>query len=244
MALRDRTILITGGTGGIGRALAEEFDQHGNTVIVCGRRAERLAELGERSPGIVGLPCDVTDADQRRELAERVVAEYPALDVLVNNAGVQLRFDVTEPVDLDRVRLELETNVVAPLHLTSLLASHLASRPGGTVINISSGLAFAPLAEVALYSATKAAVHSLTLSMRHQLGRTGVRVIEVAPPSVDTELGSDRRAGLTATHGGMPVAEFVEHTMAGLAAGSEEILVGGAARMRAAPDQMFAAMNR
>lgn len=75
----------------------------GNTVIVCGRRAERLAELGERSPGIVGLPCDITDADQRRELAERVVAEYPSLDVLVNNAAVQLRFDVTEPVDLDRV---------------------------------------------------------------------------------------------------------------------------------------------
>jgi uncharacterized oxidoreductase len=244
MALRDRTILITGGTGGIGRALAEEFDRLGNTVVVCGRRAERLAELTGRSPGIVGIPCDVADPAQRRALAERVTADFPALDVLVNNAGVQLRLDVTEPVDLDRVHLELETNVVAPLHLTSLLAGQLASRLDGTVINISSGLAFAPLAEVALYSATKAAVHSLTLSMRHQLGRAGVRVIEVAPPAVDTELGVDRRADPTATHGGMPVAEFVEHTMAGLAAGSEEILVGGAARMRVAPEQMFAAMNR
>lgn len=244
MALRDRTILITGGTGGIGRALAEEFDRLGNTVIVCGRRTERLAELTARSPGIVGIPCDVGDATQRRELAERVVAEHPALDVLVNNAGVQLRLDLTGPVDLDRVRLELETNLVAPVHLTSLLAGHLASRPEGTVINISSGLAFAPLAEVALYSATKAAIHSLTLSMRHQLGRKGVRVIEVAPPAVDSELGADRRTDPDATHGGMPLAEFVRHTMTGLKAGEDEILVGGAARMRSAPEQMFAAMNR
>jgi uncharacterized oxidoreductase len=244
MVLHNRTILITGGTGGIGRALAEEFDRLGNTVIVCGRRTERLAELSERSRRIVGIRCDVTDAAQRGELAERVVAKHPNLDVLINNAGVQLRSDVTRPVDLDRVRQELETNLVAPLHLTSLLAGQLASRPDGTVINISSGLAFAPIAEVALYCGSKAAVHSLTLSMRHQLGRVGVRVIEVAPPSVDTELGVDRRSDPTASHGGMPVAEFVKHTMAGLASGSDEILVGGAARMKAAPEQMFAAMNR
>jgi uncharacterized oxidoreductase len=244
MALRNRTILVTGGTGGIGRALAEEFDRLGNTVVVCGRRTERLAELSERSPGILGIPCDVTDAAQRRELAERVVAEHPTLDVLINNAGVQLRFDVSKPVDLDRVRQELETNLVAPLHLTSLLADQLASRPDGTVINVSSGLAFAPIAEVAMYCASKAAVHSLTLSMRHQLRRAGVRVIEVVPPSVDTELGVDRRSDPTATHGGMPVAEFVKHTIAGLAAGSDEILIGGAARIKAAPEQMFAAMNR
>jgi uncharacterized oxidoreductase len=244
MVLRNRTILITGGTSGIGRALAEAFDRLGNTVVVCGRRAGRLAELTERSPGIVGIRCDLTDAAQRRELAECVVAEYPDLDMLINNAGVQLRFDVSRPVDLDRVRQELETNLVAPLHLTSLLAGHLAAQPDGTVINISSGLAFAPVAEVALYSASKAAIHSLTLSMRHQLRRAGVRVIEVAPPSVDTELGVDRRSDPTATHGGMPVAEFVEHTMAGLAAGSDEVLVGGAARIKAAPDEMFAVMNR
>jgi uncharacterized oxidoreductase len=244
MALHNRTILITGGTGGIGRALAEEFDRLGNTVVVCGRRADRLAELSERSPGIVGIQCDVSDPAQRRELAERVVLEHPALDVLINNAGVQLRSDTSRPVDLDRVHHELETNVVAPLHLTSLLAGHLASRSNGIVINVSSGLAFAPLADVALYSATKAAIHSLTMSMRHQLGRSGVRVIEVAPPAVDTELGVDRRSDPNATHGGMPVAEFVRDTMAGLAAGSDEILVGGAARMRAAPEEMFAAMNR
>jgi uncharacterized oxidoreductase len=244
MDLHNRTILITGGTGGIGRALAEEFYRLGNTVIVCGRRTERLAELRERSPGIVGIRCDVADAAQRRDPAERVIVDHPTLDVLINNAGVQLRSDLSQPLDLDRVYLELETNVVAPLHLTSLLAGHLASRPAGIVINVSSGLAFAPLADVALYSATKAAIHSLTMSMRHQLGRSGVRVIEVAPPAVDTELGVDRRSDPTATHGGLPVADFVRDTMAGLADGSDEILVGGAARMRAAPDEMFLVMNR
>lgn len=243
--MRDSTIFVTGGTGGIGRALAEALDAAGNTVIICGRREDRLAEVRERSAGrIATYRCDVSDAEQREELAAGLVKDHPDLNVLVNNAGVQLRFDVTKPIDLGRTWQEIELNLVAPVHLSSLLAGHLAGRPGATIVNVSSGLAFAPLAEVALYSATKAAIHSLTLSMRYQLKALGIRVVELAPQATDTELGSDRRADPSRSHGGMPVAEFVAAAMAGLASGSDEILVGGAARMRAAPDDMFAAMNR
>jgi uncharacterized oxidoreductase len=244
MTFRDRTILITGGTSGIGRALAQELDRSGNTVVVCGRREDRLAQVREQFPAIVTRRCDLTRADQRRELVDWVCARYPALDVLVNNAGVQLRFDATRPADLTRVSHEIELNLVAPLHLSTLLAGHLAGRPGAAIVNISSGLAFSPLAEVGLYSATKAAVHSLTLTMRHQLKGMGIRVIEIAPPAVDTELGGDRRDDPARTHGGMPVADFVAAAMAGLASGSDEILVGGAARMKASPEEMFALMNR
>jgi uncharacterized oxidoreductase len=238
------TVLVTGGTSGIGRALAVELHRAGNRVIICGRREDRLAEVREHSPGIVTRACDLADADQREQLADWLLDHHPELNVLVNNAGLQLPFDPTRPVDVDRVRREAELNLVAPVHLTSLLAAHLAGRPGATVVNISSGLAFAPLAEVGFYSATKAAVHSLTLTMRHQYKPLGIRVVEIAPPAVDTELGAERRADPGQSHGGMPVAEFVARAMAGLGSGSDEIMVGGAARMRSAPEEMFAILNR
>jgi uncharacterized oxidoreductase len=242
--LTDSTILVTGGTSGIGRALAEELDRLGNRVIVCGRRTDRLAEIRQAAPDIATIACDLSAERERERLVDRVLAEHPGLDVLVNNAGVQLAFDITKPVDLERVRAEIELNLVAPLHLSGLLVGHLAGRPGATIVNITSGLAYAPLAATAVYSATKAALRSLTLTMRHQLAGTGIRVVEIAPPAVDTELGVDRRADPTRSHGGMPVAEFLASAMAGLAAGSDEILVGAAARMKAAPDEVFAAMNR
>lgn len=243
MNLRGNTILITGGTGGIGRALAQRLSGEGNAVIVCGRREDRLAALHETHPGIVTRRCDLARPEERHGLADWIVREHPDLNVLVNNAGVQLRFDATRPVDLARIALETELNIVAPVHLTSLLAGHLATRPGATVVNVSSGLAFAPLARVGFYSATKAAVHSITLTMRHQLARLGIRVIELGPPSVDTELGGDLRDDPAQTHGGMPIADFVEAAMAALASESEEILVGLAARMKAEPEDMFRILN-
>jgi uncharacterized oxidoreductase len=235
MALRDSTILVTGGTSGIGRALAVELDRAGHQVIICGRRVDRLTEVRQRSPRIVTRTCDLADAGQRQDLVDWLVQRHPELNVLVNNAGLQLPFDATRPVDVDRVRREVELNLVAPLHLSSLLAGHFAGRVGATVVNISSGLAFTPLAEVGFYSATKAALHSLTLTMRHQFAPLGVRVVEIAPPAVDTELGAERRADPGQSHGGMPVAEFVAQALTGLESGADEIMVGGAARMRAAP---------
>jgi uncharacterized oxidoreductase len=244
MTMKDSTILITGGTSGIGLALAEGLAGWGNTVIVCGRREDRLAEVRQRLPRIVTRACDLAGAEQRLELVEWLVERHPAVNVLVNNAGVQLRFDATRPVDLARVHQEIELNLVAPVHLSSLLAGHLAGKPGATIVNISSGLAFVPLAEVGLYSATKAAIHSLTLTMRYQLKGMGIRVVELAPQATDTELGADRRDDPGRSHGGMPLEEFLAEALAGLASGADEIMVGAAARMRAAGDGMFPMLNR
>ncbi len=244
MTMKDSTILITGGTSGIGLALAEGLAGWGNTVIVCGRREDRLAEVRQRLPRIVTRACDLAGAEQRLELVDWLVERHPAVNVLVNNAGVQLRFDATRPVDLARVHQEIELNLVAPVHLSSLLAGHLAGKPGATIVNISSGLAFVPLAEVGLYSATKAAIHSLTLTMRYQLKGMGIRVVELAPQATDTELGADRRDDPGRSHGGMPLEEFLAEALAGLASGADEIMVGAAARMRAAGDGMFPMLNR
>ncbi|WP_264372945.1 SDR family NAD(P)-dependent oxidoreductase [Nonomuraea phyllanthi] len=124
--LRGRTVLITGGTSGIGRALAEELDRRGNTVIVCGQRTDRLAELRERHPGIAVHQCDLALDDHRQRLADQLAKEFPSLDMVVNNAGIQLRSDVSRPIDPARLRAETDVNLIAPTHLTSLLAGQLA----------------------------------------------------------------------------------------------------------------------
>ncbi|MEJ7681171.1 MAG: SDR family NAD(P)-dependent oxidoreductase [Segetibacter sp.] len=213
MQTTGNTILITGGTSGIGLAFAEEFLRSRNKVIICGRRQNRLTEIAQKNPEIVTYVSDVADSKDREELAKQVISNYPDVNVLINNAGVQLLTDLTKPVDLDRVNSEVETNLIAPIHLSSLFAQHLSTKKEAAIINISSGLAFVPLSFMPVYCATKAAIHSLTLSLRHQLKNTSIKVFELVPPSVDTELGSDRREDKTQSHGGLPVNEFIEEAM-------------------------------
>jgi uncharacterized oxidoreductase len=164
--------------------------------------------------------------------------------VLVNNAGVQLHTDLTKPVDLQQIALETETNFVAPVHLASLFATHLSSKPQAAIINVSSGLAFAPLAFMPVYCATKAAIHSLTLSLRHQLKNTSVKVFEIIPPSVDTELGHHNREDKNQQHGGMPVDEFVTAALRGIENDEYETAVGQAEGLRAKREELFGMMNR
>ncbi len=236
-------MLITGGTSGLGLGFAKAFTAAGNTVIICGRRQERLDEIQARNPAIITRVCDVADPAQREALFAWVAGEHPNVNVLINNAGVQNPTDLTKPVDLERVRLETETNFIAPVHLTSLFAQHLAAKPQAAIINISSGLGFAPLALTSVYCATKAAVHSLTLSLRYQLRNTSVEVIEIIPPAVATELGS-QDGGPKAVPGAMSVDAFITEAMDGLKANELEIAVGQAAYLRADPAQAFGMMNR
>lgn len=243
MKLTGNTIVVTGGTSGIGRELVERFIGLGNTVVTCGRRKDRLEELRSRLPGLAVFSCDVADEAQRAAFVEWIAANHPAVNVLVNNAGVQLVTDLTRPVDVARVRSEVETNFVAPLHLASLLAPLFAKKQGASIVNISSGLAFSPLALMPVYCATKAAVHSLTLSMRRQLRDLGIRVYEIAPPGVDSELGRERWQKGASSHGGMPVAEFVEEMMRALEADLPEAAIGQAEGMRAKREGLFDAMN-
>ena len=243
MQLTNNTILITGGTSGLGLAFAERFYQLGNKVIVTGRRQERMNMLEEKYPGMITKFCEMTDEAQRNALVKSVTKEFPELNVFINNAGVQLISDFTKPIELPRVHEELETNIVAPLHLATALVPHLSKKENGVIINVTSGLSFVPLARVALYSATKAAFRSLTMSLRYQLRYTTVKVVEMIPPQVDTELGAELRGGQAGTHGGMPVADFLAEAMAGLEKGDDEVTVGHAKNLREKRKTAFGFMN-
>jgi len=209
MKLSVNTILITGATSGIGLAFAEKLLEMGNTVIICGRREDRLRKIKDQYPNMITRICDVSDAKQRVALYEWAMESYPSLNVLINNAGIQLVSDLTKPVILERVNAEIGINLVAPIHLSSLFAGQFSKLQNAAIINISSGLAFTPIAFLPVYCATKAAIHSITLSLRYQLRNTSVKVFEVIPPSVDTELGYDRRTDKTQSHGGIHVNEFL-----------------------------------
>lgn len=243
MQLNGNTVLITGGTSGIGLAFAEKFSQAGSKVILTGRREERLKQIQQKYPLIVVRTSDVADEMQREALAQWIIQNHPETNILINNAGVQLLTDLKKPVDLARVRLETETNFIAPIHLTSLFTQHLATKKNAAIVNISSGLAFVPIAIMPVYCATKAAIHSLTLSLRHQLRNTDVKVFEIIPPAVDTELGSDRREDKTQSHGGMPVHEFIEQAMHALENDNLETAIGNANSSREKREALFNAMN-
>ncbi len=243
MKLTGNTVLITGGTSGIGLAFAEKFLELGNKVIICGRRENRLIEIKNKHGEIITRVCDVMDADQRKALAGWIISNYPETNILINNAGVQLLADLTKEVDMERIYREVEINFIAPVHLTSLFASHLSGKREAAIINISSGLAFSPIAIMPVYCATKAAVHSFTLSLRHQMKDKNVKVFEIAPPAVDTELGSDRRKDKTQSHGGMHVNEFIREAITFLQNDVYESAVGMAENMRQKRELLFTNMN-
>jgi uncharacterized oxidoreductase len=238
------TVLVTGGASGIGLALATRFHAAGATVAVCGRREEKLRELRERLPGVVTRVCDVGRGDDRRALAAWAVRDLPALNVLVNNAGIQHYPRLPEGEgDWTLTEEEIAINFAAPVHLAMLLVPHLRQLRDPAIVNVTSGLAFTPLARAPVYSATKAALHSFTLSLRHQLADTPVKVIEIAPPAVDTDLGGP---GLHKF--GVNVDEIADHVMARLSAGEIEMGYGFAEDARRASreqlDQIFQRMNQ
>ncbi|HTL83048.1 MAG TPA: SDR family NAD(P)-dependent oxidoreductase [Bacteroidia bacterium] len=247
MKTTHNTILITGGSSGIGFAFAERFLKLGNKVIITGRRKEKLDEAAKQLPGVIAIVSDVENESEREALVKKVITEFPDVNVLINNAGVQLMTDLSKPVDNSRMRREFETNLFAPIDLATKFAEHFKTQKEAYIINITSGLSFVPIARVAMYCATKAALHSLTLSLRHELRNTSVKVLEVIPPQVDTKLGAEGRGGDAGTHGGMPLNEFLEEAMAGLAtdesANGGEIAVGRAKGLREKREQAFGFMN-
>ena len=226
MQTTHNTILITGGGSGIGLALAAAFYHLGNTVIICGRRDDKLRAAQALLPGVHTRICDVADAHQREELAEWAKQQFPALNVLVNNAGIQreLHFgNGTVPPDVAR---EISTNLTAPLHLTALLVPHLLRQPEAAILNITSGLGFIPMAAMPVYCATKAALHSLSNSLRHQLRTTTVKVFEIAPPIVDTDLDAGARDGRGQQDRGIPAEDVATATVQALAANEYTAVIG------------------
>jgi len=209
MKLTGNTILITGGGSGIGRGLAEQFHKLANQVIIAGRRKQALDETVAANPGIKALPLDIQDPVGIKTFVARAAAEFPALNVLVNNAGIMRPENLLAPKrDLADSEAIVATNLLGPIRLTAALLPHIEKQPHATIINVSSGLAFLPLALTPTYCATKAALHSYTESLRYQLRGTQIEVIELIPPYVATHLmdgAEDPRA--------MPLDQFIAEVM-------------------------------
>jgi uncharacterized oxidoreductase len=243
MDLSKNTVLITGGATGIGLALAARFQTAGSSVIICGRRADKLAEAKAAHPALHTHVADVSTATGRQDLVQWAASEFPALNVIVNNAGIQRRVRLADAESWEETHQELVTNLEAPIHLARLFIPHLLKQPRASIMNVTSGLSFSPLAHVPVYCATKAALHSFTLSLRQQLKDTPIQVIEIIPPAVDTDLGGP---GLHTF--GVNVNDFADDVMAKIQGGAVEAAHAFAEQAsrasRAELDAMFQRMNQ
>lgn len=228
MKLTGNTIFITGGGSGIGRGLAEALHERGNTVIISGRRRANLDAVVAANPGMAAVELDITDPASIDAVAAGLIADHPDLNVLINNAGIMLPDQAAGRID-DKLLVDtVTTNLVGPIRMTSALVEHLRARNDAVIAYTSSVLGFVPMAATAVYSATKAALHSYALSQRFLLKGTGVRVLEIAPPWVRTDLMNSREA-----EEAMPLDQFIAQTMAVLGTDADEILVEGAKAFRA-----------
>jgi uncharacterized oxidoreductase len=211
MNVTGNIILITGGASGIGQALAEAFHARGNQVIISGRRQQALDEVTAANPGMQSLRLDINDKAGVQAFAEQVTRDYPALNVVINNAGIMKTEDLkTAPNDLDVAEETIVTNLLGPIRLTAALLPHLLHQPKATIMTVSSGLAFVPMAMTPTYSATKAAIHSYSMSLRQQLSGTTTKVIELVPPYVQTHLMGERQANDPRA---MPLEAFIAEVM-------------------------------
>ena len=248
MDVSSNTILITGGASGIGLALAERFLNAGSQVIICGRREDKLKEAQTKHPGLRIRACDVAKAAERVALLEWAKREFPALNVLVNNAGIQRRIELSsivgaQPMSNDawvQTQEEIAINFEAPIHLATLFVPHLLQQQRPAIMNVTSGLAFAPLVAAPVYSATKAALRSFTLSLRHQLAKTPIQMVEIIPPAVNTDLGGPGLHDF-----GVPLDEFADAVFERFKKGDLEIAYGYAEMAsRASREELNAAFER
>jgi uncharacterized oxidoreductase len=237
MKLSNNKILITGGASGIGLGLTEKFIKENNQVIICGRRKSILEEVSKKFPSVITKQCDLSVENERIALFNWISENHNDLNVLVNNAGIQNWMNISDNDFYEKANNEIITNVMAPVHLTTLF-TNLKSLD--TVINVTSGLAFVQLSKVPIYCATKAFFHSFTLSLRHLLKAKNIEVIEMIPPALNTDLGGK---GL---HDGQPaVSDFIEAIFQQMKEGKTELTFGFSEVMaKATPDAIKAIYER
>jgi len=232
MKIDNRTVLLTGGSSGLGLAIAGALVARGNTVVAVGRDLQRLEAARAAVPGLHTLAYDLGDPSALQRLHEVVQRDFPTLDMLINNAGVMQAIDFTRVSDPDRVAHEVDINLGAVVRLCAWFVPMLMQRPGSCIINVSSGLAFAPFPAAPVYSATKAALHSFTQSLRIQLQSSGVQVVELLPPAIDTPMLTD---AMRAAMGGQRMASpatIAEMALRDLEAGIKEITPGSTRMLR------------
>lgn len=240
MQITGNTVLITGGSSGIGMALAERFLAAGNEVLICGRRETALNDMREKHPLLHTFVADTGTAAGRQALFAETVARFPKLNVLINNAGIQRKVALASDEPWSETAQEIAINFEGPIHLSMLFIPHLQQQARSLIANVSSGLAFAPMATMPLYCATKAALHSFTLSLRHQLRKTTIEVVEIIPPAVRTNLGGSHDFGA-------PLDVYGDSVMTQLAEGRPEVTyefsAKGSQSSRAELDALFTMLN-
>lgn len=249
MKLTGNTILITGGGSGIGKALATAFYAQGNKIIIAGRQVDKLKAMASDFPGMAYLSVDMTSFESITAFSQQLIAEHPDLNVIINNAGIMVPEQLlTAPGHLEIAQRTILTNLLGPIWLTSSLLPHLMQQHAATIVMVSSGLAFVPLAHTPTYSATKAAIHSYSLSLREQLKGGSTEVIEIIPPYVQTELMGIQQAN---DPHAMPLDDFINEVMLliGKNDGTAEIVVERCKPLRYAADtnkfdQTFTALNQ
>lgn len=232
MKLRQRTVLVTGGTSGIGLELARQLLERGNAVVVTGRDQGRLDAARLALPGVHALRSDASDPEAIETLHADVLARFPTLDTLVNNAGIMRNIRLAEPRGLQDVTREIVNNLSGPVQMVQQFLPHLLTRPGALIVNVSSGLAFLPFPAAPVYCATKAALHSFTQSLRVQLQGTGVSVVELAPPGTETPLFRGEFEREMKGEKAMDPKELARRAIAGIEAGRLEIRPGVANALR------------
>lgn len=233
MKLTGNKILITGGASGIGLGLTERFLKENNTLIICGRRKEVLQQVADKFPNVITRVCDLAIESERTELYHWIAKNHSDLNVLVNNAGVQNWMPLSDNDFYEKAKNEIDINVMAPLHLTSLFINLKSLH---SIINVTSGLAFVQLTKTPVYCATKAFFHSFTLTIRHLLTKKNIEVIEMIPPALNTDLGGK------GIHDGQPaVSNFVEAVFQQMKEGKTELTFGFSEVMANAPPDIIAA---
>ena len=237
MNIANNKILITGGASGIGLGLTERFIKENNKVIICGRRADALQEVANKYPSVITRVCDLSIAEERVSLFNWIAEEHSDLNVLVNNAGIQNWMSVSDDDFFEKAKVEITTNIEAPIHLTSLF---IKLKSLETIINVTSGLSFVPLTKVPIYSATKAFFHSFTLSLRQLMKAKNIDVIELIPPALNTDLG-----GKGLHDYAPPVSDFINSIFEQLKEGKNELTFGFSENMvKAGPEDLKKAFER
>lgn len=226
MKMTGRTVLVTGGSSGIGLELARQLLERGNTVIVTGRDWGKLNSARKLLPLLHTFQSDVRDPVSIRELFLSVSSQFPALDTVVNNAGAMRNIKVLEARELEDLTDEIEINLNGPMRMVQQFLPFLLKRPNGLIVNVSSGLAFVPFPAAPVYSASKAALHAYTKCLRAQLQHSAVTVVELAPPGTETPLFRGEFAVEMKNEKGMDVSLMVQQSIRGIEAGHLEICPG------------------
>jgi uncharacterized oxidoreductase len=244
MQLTNRTVLITGGTSGIGQEFARQLVLRSNTVIVTGRSQEKLDATLSGLAGVHGIKSDVGNPADVRALYEQVIERFPSIDVVINNAGLMFPVDLTKPVSDRDVVEEITVNLSGPIRVMAQFAAHLSKQPSAAIINVTSGLAYVPMPLAPIYSASKAGLNSFTKSMQVQFSGSNLSVIEVVPPMVDTPM--NRSSGTTRKM--MDPATFVRKALEGIESGQSNVVIGESRMLRImsriAPNMMLAQMAK